>query len=59
MEGFPFVELAEQAAILDYAYRLLGQQHEQVQALEAENQALRRALDGAGTPWDWSDERSW
>jgi hypothetical protein len=61
MQDLPHLRyaLAEQQALLERAYRLLGQREELVQALAAENQALRRALDGEGKPWDDPDDRPW
>jgi hypothetical protein len=52
--------LAEQRALLEHCYRLLGQQEDLVQALTTENDALRQVvLDQDDEPWDAPDDRPW
>ena len=38
-------------------YLAEGKREERLRALEAENEALRRAKGGERQPWDWSDAR--
>jgi hypothetical protein len=60
-EAYLRAALAEQQALLERCYRLLGQQEERVQALAAENDALKGiVLDQDNPhPWDDPDVRPW
>ena len=53
--------LAEQQALLERCFRLLGQQEARLQALDAENEALKGiVLDQDNPhPWDDPDDRPW